>query len=69
MNQEIVLNDLRDQVAAMQRRLDRLEGSSFLMHTTQVQPISAVSDSADAATVRAGLQQVIRALRTFGLGG
>lgn len=68
MNQDVAIQDVRDQLVAIQRRLDRLEGSNFLLYTTQVQAIRDVSDSADAATVRAGLQQVVRALRTLGLG-
>ena len=68
MNLEVAVKDLRDQVAAIQRRLDRLEGSSFLMHTTQVQAISDVDDAATAAEVRTSVQQIARALRTLGLG-
>lgn len=69
MNVEVVVNDLRDRVEALTRRLERLEGSTFLMHTTQPQPIADVSATADTNTVRASVQQVVRALRTFGLGG
>lgn len=69
MNLEIAVQDLRDQVAALAKKLERLEGSSFYFHTTQPQPISDVDDAATAAEVRTGLQQVVRAMRTFGLGG
>lgn len=69
MNLDVAVQDLRDQVAALTRRLDRLEGSSFYFHTTQPQSINDVANTATAAEVRAGLQQVVRAMRTFGLGG
>lgn len=68
MNLEVAVKDLRDQLTAIQRRLDRIEGSMIFLHTTQVQKVGAVSDTASAAEVRTAAQQLANALRTLGIG-
>jgi hypothetical protein len=52
----------------LEERLDRLEGSTILLNTTQVQAVDAVEDDASTAEVRTAVQQIARALRTLGLG-
>lgn len=66
---DISIQDVQRQLAAMKEQLTRLEGSTILLSTTQVQRVDAVSDDATTDEVRTAVQQIARALRTLGLGG
>lgn len=60
--------DIEERFRLIEERLDRLEGSTILLNTTQVQAVDEVEDDASTAEVRTAVQQITRALRTLGLG-
>lgn len=59
---------VEERLRQIEERLERLEGSTILLNTTQVQPVDEVEDDASTADVRTAVQQIARALRTLGLG-
>lgn len=57
-----------ERLQRIEQRLQRLEGTTIPLATTQVQAISDVSDTATTDEVRTSVQQIARALRTLRLG-